>query len=291
MVITMVRPEGIWQSVDCRVTRVGAPPLPKDERTQKQLTIQCLPIPDPASPGGPRLLLGFCGLAEILDRLPTTRGQVVQLNQWMRETLRGENLTADQTLDQLRDRLTRDVGQSPLWTNAVTIDGAALAADGNQFLIQITNHLGGIISRTFTKIVERALTPAVMVSGSGRAFISGADVTLLQQQLGRRPRRWRDHFGLLAAINRRTAERAKAAGDSTISPWCQVSAAQPGRPGFATQDFTLPGEPSSPLGMSMLLGPIDVSEMADELMKGFQSGNHDPAETQAAGVRAVTRRP
>lgn len=75
LIITMIRPEGIWQSADNRVTR-GDQSI-DDERPQ-QLHIICPPLP-----GGPQLLLAFTGLAELPDGSPTI--------QWARETLRRDN--------------------------------------------------------------------------------------------------------------------------------------------------------------------------------------------------------
>ena len=59
LIITMIRPEGIWQSADHRVTRDGQP---IDDERPKQLHIICPPLPS-----GPQLLLAFTGLAELPD--------------------------------------------------------------------------------------------------------------------------------------------------------------------------------------------------------------------------------
>jgi hypothetical protein len=70
--MTLIRPEGIWQSADHRSTRGGAI---ADDAASKQLMIQCPPLP-----GGPQVLLGVTGLGEAPDGTATL--------QWIRETIR-----------------------------------------------------------------------------------------------------------------------------------------------------------------------------------------------------------
>ena len=74
LIMTLIRPEGIWQSADNRVTKRGRT---VDDAAPKQLHIIC-----PPHEGGPHVLLGYTGLAEMPDGTPTL--------QWIRETLRGE---------------------------------------------------------------------------------------------------------------------------------------------------------------------------------------------------------
>ena len=75
LVITLLRPEGVFQLVDFRLTLNGQP---VDDATPKQLDLH-----GPSMNDVPRTLLAFTGLAEIVDGTP--------MLQWIRETLRGES--------------------------------------------------------------------------------------------------------------------------------------------------------------------------------------------------------
>jgi hypothetical protein len=105
MIITVIRPEGIWQSADNRVMRGGKL---EDDAAPKQLDIMCPPFGS-----GPRILMAFTGLAEFSGGTPT--------HQWLRETLRGEQRFIMPMFDHLRDRLTSDVGATRLWQNELIL--------------------------------------------------------------------------------------------------------------------------------------------------------------------------
>jgi hypothetical protein len=98
MIITMIRPEGIWQSADNRVT-LGHRII--NNMTPKQLHIVCPPFP-----GGPQILMAFTGLAELPDGTP--------MLQWIRETIRGQNRAIGPLVEHLCSRLTRDIGRGAL---------------------------------------------------------------------------------------------------------------------------------------------------------------------------------
>ena len=68
MIITMIRPEGIWQSADNRVTLKGKI---TNDMSPKQLHIVCPPIP-----GGPEILMAFTGIACSLTELRRCDGFV-----------------------------------------------------------------------------------------------------------------------------------------------------------------------------------------------------------------------
>jgi hypothetical protein len=104
----LMRPEGIWLSTDRRITKGGQP----EPDAPKQLLICCPPAPG----DGPRILLGFTGLAEMPDGTPTL--------QWIRETIRGESRPFVPLMQHLQARLTRDVGQrSQLWKHGLALVG------------------------------------------------------------------------------------------------------------------------------------------------------------------------
>src|SRR5258708_3131869 len=208
LIMTMIRPEGIWQSADNRVTRDGQ--LIDDERP-KQLHIICPPLPS-----GPQLLLAFTGLAELFDGSPTI--------QWARETLRGEQRFIMPMLEHLRDRLSRDVGRSHLWNNLLLFSGGIFEGD-KRFYVEIRNGEPKTRKpkREFDFVVCEVTEPIVFIAGSGEQAVSREDRALLQAQSRIRPAKWEDHLGLLAAVNRRTANTLAKKGQKSVSPWCSAS--------------------------------------------------------------------
>jgi hypothetical protein len=96
LLMGMSKPEGIYLSVDYRVTDARTGKLIDDAAT-KNLTIHYPPLDQ----GGPKVLLGFTGLAILRDGTPTLT--------WIRETLRGETEVIDQSMAHLRTRLNRDI--------------------------------------------------------------------------------------------------------------------------------------------------------------------------------------
>ena len=125
LVMTLIRPEGIWQSADYRLTSSQTGTV-LDDAAPKQLSILCPPLPD-----GPKVLLAFTGLAEAPGREP--------MLQWIRETIRGEQRYIMPMLDHLRDRLTRDIGRSHLSHYVLVVTGGILEPSGRRFYFEINN--------------------------------------------------------------------------------------------------------------------------------------------------------
>ncbi len=223
MIITMSRPEGIWQSADQRVTVRGQI---KDDTTPKQLHVVCPPMP-----GGPQILLAFTGLAEFSDGTPTL--------QWIRETLRGASRQVMPMLDHVRDRLTRDLGASALWQNPLVLSGGIFEGE-KRFYVELRN----VHPKTWTPIkkfeyvVVEVTEPTFFIGGSGLSGVSRKDIELLRRQSRIRPAKWGDHLGLLAAVNRRTAQKVK-----DVSPWCQAAFLSTETQGVQVKQFAKPGEP------------------------------------------------
>src|SRR5713226_6858947 len=153
LLMTIIRPEGIWQSADNRLTRAGAI---ADDAAPKQLSIQCPPLP-----GGPQVLLGFTGLAETPDGTPVL--------QWIRETIRGESRFIMPLLDYLRDRLTRDLGRSHLGRHILVVGGGIFQQDGRRFYFEINNvdPTTWKARRRFERGVFEVTEPTLYISGSG----------------------------------------------------------------------------------------------------------------------------
>ncbi len=247
LVMTLIRPEGIWQSVDYRLTnsQTGAT---LDEAAPKQLSILCPPLPD-----GPKVLLAFTGLAEAPGGKP--------MIQWIRETIRGEQRPIMPMLEHLRDRLTRDIGRSHLGRFVLILTGGIFEGSGKRFYFEINNIDPATLKprRTFRCGVFEVTEPEVRAAGLGQRAVAEADKELILQ----RPANWQDQLQIMAAINRRAADRDRSIDPvhvGSVSRWCQVSYLAPGETGVHIQDFREPGEPAKELSMEVVMSGIDFTD-------------------------------
>jgi hypothetical protein len=276
LIMTMIRPEGIWQSADNRITRGGQP---IDDERPKQLHVICPPLP-----GGPQLLLAFTGLAELPDGSPTI--------QWTRETLRGEQRFIMPMLEHLRDRLSRDVGRSHLWNNLLIFSGGIFEGD-KRFYVEISN--GDLKTRKpkrkFDFAVYEVTEPMVFIAGSGEQAVSKEDRALLLAQSRIRPAKWEDHLGLLASVNRRAAN---IKGQKSVSPWCSASYISHDEEGSHQKNFSNPGEPKGPQYIESLLAGIDLHELSKPLIQFMNDSNRidiDQTSSDEATKNALNGRP
>ncbi|MDX6389529.1 MAG: hypothetical protein QOJ73_592 [Streptosporangiaceae bacterium] len=272
LAMMLVRPEGIWQSADHRVTKAGV----RQPDASKQLAIHCRPTPG----GGPKILLAFTGRAEMPDGTPTL--------QWIRETIRGESRFIMPLLEHLRDRLTRDVGKSSGWQAPLVMIGGILEANGRRGLLQIANvDPSWHPRREFKLLVTEITEPKFMAIGSGQPHITREDAKLAVAQSKIRPARWEDHLGLLAKVNRRTAERAR----NTVSPWCEVTYLKTGDEAAIGRYFREPGDPPVPIEVNVMLDGIDLSEMVRPMLKNGRFAGWPKEEEERATRRTVEGRP
>jgi hypothetical protein len=132
------------------------------------------------------------------DGTPTLR--------WIREIVRGETRTINQTLELLRDGLNRDLRGSWLGREALVLAGGVFEATRKRFYVQIANINARFETQPeFRLVVLEVPDGAVNATGAGGCAVSVRGRELLKQQLAIRPRSWDDHMGLLAAVNRRAA--------------------------------------------------------------------------------------
>lgn len=278
MIITMIRPEGVWQSADNRVTLKGKI---INDITPKLLHIVCPPFSN-----GPQILMAFTGLAELPDGTP--------MLQYIRETIRGENRAIVPMVEHLCSRLTRDVGRSIYWRHMLILSCGIFEGD-KRFYLEIRNRDANtrVSKRTFEYSAAEITEPTFFIGGSGRDRIAPEDIELLRRQSKIRPAHWQDHLGLLAGVNRRTAKKVRS-----VSPWCQTAFLSSETHGAEMRRFTRPGEPPVPEGIEMIFGGVDFLELSRDMTRrvqsigaGGESGAAAKAETQQAGRRATEGRP
>ena len=245
LILGMVRPEGLYLSVDYRVTdsRTGCV---VDDAVTKHLRLQYPPVE-----GGPQALMAFTGLAVLPDREATRMGD------WIRETLRGESDVFDLSMKHLLDRLNRDIAKyrQPLIINIIVIDGSRQLYGGFSNMFSAPKATVRI-ARTFHYALHEVAE--TLVFGNGASILSKASMRRLQRLTDLSdavPRRPQDYMKLMALTN-----RAIAAKEPTVSPYCHV--AYINAPGFkfgpAMQVFAEKGEPVD-FDFSMILGGVDLT--------------------------------
>ena len=217
LILTLMRPgEGVWQTVDARVTKGGR--LVNDF-ADKQLSIH-------RADG--TLLLAYTGLAEVYPS-----GE--SMFDWIRSTIRGVQRNSEGDLIHLQERLDRDVAGSPYWRVPLIIVAAGILGTRPDQTgpLQQRRMARWIISnlrwpngptqpprvvRSFDIGGEFVDEPRGFSAGSGRDPVSRSptELLLLRRSLAYRPNRQEDYLGLLAAVNRRVAPLC----DGSVSPWC-----------------------------------------------------------------------
>jgi hypothetical protein len=244
----MSKPEGIYLSVDYQIT---------DMRTRAFISndaIKCLTIHyPPLDNGGPKVLLGFTGMAQLPDGTPTLA--------WIRETLRGEVEVIDQSMAHLRRRLNRDIAplHVPLIINLLVIERYRRLFGGfTNVRVPVPGQ--DPVMPGFKYLMNTLNSWTIIANGSGaETLVKAGHFDRLQPHLGVVPRDPMNHMKLLAGMNRRVATK-----NSTVSAFCQVSFINSGnrfRP--VSHVFIEKGE-SVPFEMPFLLSGLDLTELVRE---------------------------
>jgi len=264
--LTIVNTWGIWQCSDHRLVDTATWKL-VDSYSIKHVILRC---PDGAA------LLAYAGAGRIGS---------LDLSDWIRETLRGESRTLDQSFILIRENATRDL--APLLRargiyHMFSI-GALLA--GRPWAVQIRNFTAqaGVLSGATLDHFE---TVAKEITDSGQGFVFGdphavtrPDQEKLMTLASRKPRRPKDFRNLLASINHRAA--ATPSGKRTVSPGCVTSYLPPaGEP--IECEFHDGAAAPAPLVVPMLLFGIDVTEMQRTLMRQTATLRGSPGSAEAS---------
>jgi hypothetical protein len=276
---TIVRPEGIWQSVDYRLTSLTTGAI-LDDAAPKQLTVLCPPLP-----GGPHVLLAFTGLAQTPDGTPTLK--------WIRETISGQQRTIGVLLEHLRDRLTRDIGHSHLGVYGLIVVGGIFESKGKRSYFEISNFdpITFAIRPDFELTITEIKGPRLLLAGSGRRAVAKSDIDLVNKESTTKPANWEEHLRLLAQVNRRAAERSKKIdpkGVGTVSPWCHVTYLAEGEDGAKGRDFREPGDPPKDLSLEIVMVGMDLTDATSVFLartKGAALTDKDMEEAIRRGLK------
>src|ERR1035441_5617819 len=255
LIIGMSKPEGIYLSVDYRVTNARTREI-INNTSIKSLAIHYPPVDN----GGPKVLLAFTGLAELPDGTPTLT--------WIRETLRGEGEVIDQSMSHLRKRLNSDIAPlgSPLIINLLVLERYRRLFGGFTNL-RIPPPGGNPVTPGFKYIMNQLTDWTIFANGSGaQRLMKDGHFARLQPHLAIIPREPMNHMNLLAGMNRRVAAK-----DDTVSPFCQVSFIPSGtRFGPTSHAFTEQGE-TVPFEMPLIIAGIDTTEWTREFRRNSEA--------------------
>lgn len=274
LIIGMSKPEGIYVSVDFRLTNPITGAIYSDD-SNKCLRVDYVPLE-----GGLRALLAFTGVGHI-DGTPTLT--------WIRETLRGEPDTPDQSIQLLRERLNRDAAslRQPLIINILGLHGT------RRFFGALSNMPSPPRARVlpeFQYVMQEVNASFMFTNGSG-ATTAIADDKLKRAQalLDIMPRAPMDYMKLLAIVNRRVA-----ALRTSVSPFCHVhfiSAVD--QFGHSSHVFSEKGE-VAPFSLEILFGGIDITQFTSDLrdqVEALSRGVVPPTRTTEEMNRGLQRRP
>lgn len=261
LILGMSKPEGIYLSVDYRVTNSNTKKLIDDK------SVKFLVAHYPPDQVGPKALFAYTGIALLGDGTP--------VGDWLRETPRGESDTFNASMQHLLERLNRDFARyrQPLIINALVTD------QNRRFFGGLSNMMTTGVADSFGYELREVSNTFVFANGSGGMRVRPeGHLDFLWGQINVRPRRVHDHMKLLAAVNRRVADAddcaAKASGVKdavgAVSPHCHVAfinGDDQNEPAYKV--FTADGK-SAPFEMHpMLLFGIDFKVLMEAAMRAF----------------------
>jgi hypothetical protein len=274
LTVTLINQHGIWQSADCRLTHRGTGAV-VDDFSVKQVGFKC--------PDG-RATLAYAGSGSFYS----AGGIEIHLSDWIRQFIRGETYTVEQTLLQIRKRATEDLGHGLLNASLQHMFIVGAHFGGKLWQIQIRNfsvtreHGVGPLQREFVVATQEARRDQYVVC-PWPWILSRADFDLLMKVGGKRPRKPKEFSDLLAGINLRTANanRVKYVSPQCITTYLPVTETD----GMQNQCHNFPPDAPSIVVPFLLFG-IDGTETMRRLMDAMAKG----VAPESAGAESVTPR-
>lgn len=270
----MSKPEGIYMSVDFR-TSVPGTQQPIDDATVKFLTVHY-----PPANIGPKAVIAYCGVA-------TTQDNRTPLGDWLRETMRGETDSFEDSMRHLGARLDRDLSrwlhkfQTALIVNVLVID-----REHKRYLGGFSNlrQDGITVSRKFEYCME-AMKKPLFGNGLGAArVLTSGEAAKLSHALSVTVRHPRQHMEFLAKVNRHVATSEKS-----VSPHCHVSfVSADNRFRSRAEVFDRKWRPVPlKLRLPMIVLGADLSESSGQFVRDVELDN---ARLTASDVAAINQR-
>jgi hypothetical protein len=250
--LMVINRSGIWQSADMRLTNPQSGRREEDHSV-KQVVLRCT---------DGTAVVAYTGVGSV--------GRV-QTSDWIRQVLRGESRTVDESLIFLREQATKDLGPivdgryHHLFTIGAFLAGRPWAAQIRNF--EISSGSVGPATRNFT-------TVAMPVGDAGAYFalwnpcVVKSDLRTLNRVAGVTPRKPNQFSRLLAAINRRAA--AASAGYS-VSPHCVTTYVPPEGESCEQEVHDVKGA-TTPVIIPFLLFGIDMTDAQRHIAQAMNSG-------------------
>lgn len=260
LVVTMVKPSGVWQSADYRLT---------DSRTGKVVTDSSIKqfTTRPYRKGGGCSVLAYTGLG----RLPRDRKRR-SIAEWLSAMLRGEQRPVYRSLEKIAELATSYIGDAyPHWFVA----GGFL--EGVPWLGNVTNMPPDSVYGQDDPHSEFQVQIRRFESGARglafaphHGFITADDFRTLRKvnELETPPRDPEEFLDLLAAVTRRAHE----AGNKIVSPSCSTVYLPPECDGARHK---VHGDDPDLRGPEGLLFGLDFSETMDLMRARLQAMRED----------------
>jgi len=240
-------------------------------------------------------LLAYTGVGTLrVGKEPET----VRVSDWIRQILRGESRTVDQSLIYLRERATADLGPACEKDGIRHVFTVGAFLQGRPWAVQIRNFrfspgVLGPPARGFVTVAEQVADGGRFVALGTPDVVPPADLRTLHRLANIKPRQPKEFRKLLAAVNRRAAATKPDGG--YVSPHCTTAYLPPTGEPFERELHDVQGAPS-PVVIPFLLFGIDTTESHEVMARSARAardGGSIPSEEldyDRAGRESVTAR-
>jgi hypothetical protein len=201
LILGMSKAEGIYLSVDCRITDAHSGRLLNDSTVKFVIAHYR---------DGMKALFAYTGIAWLPNG--------TRIGKWLQRRLNEGPPEFDRSVEYLHGRLDRDLAS---FREGLVVDVLAVRG-AERYFAGFSNTDWFNVTPTFQRKIEVLTKPFSFGTGAGAAQSFSKHVArhtfLLSEQVGKRPSNPHDHMNLLATVNRRVADE-----DSRISPHCHAA--------------------------------------------------------------------